>query len=83
MTIHLDRPELAGFVGDEVRAGRFASAAELVEAAVEQLMLYGRANGEVDEETLAAIDEGGADIDRGDTIAADEAFDVLLAKYAT
>lgn len=67
MQVTLTEPDLQKFIEEEVAAGRFPSAQALIEAAVARLMLEG-ADDQVDEETLAAIDEGNAQIDGGQGI---------------
>ena len=74
------RPELRKFIEDEVTAGNFGSADEVVEAALARLMLDPAPEAE-DAETLAAIDEAEAQIDRGEGIPLDEAFRRLREKH--
>ena len=72
-------PELRKFIEDEVTAGNFASADEVVEAALARLMLD--PHPDEDAETAAAIDEAEAQIDRGEGIPLDEAFGRLREKH--
>jgi Arc/MetJ-type ribon-helix-helix transcriptional regulator len=74
------KPELQKSVDDEVKAGNFASADEVIEAGLARLMLD-PASGEVDAETLAAIDEAEAQIDRGEGLSLDDAFARLRKKH--
>jgi antitoxin ParD1/3/4 len=74
------KPELRKFVEDEVRAGNFASADEVVEAALARLMLD-PATDDADAQALAAIEEAEAQLDRGEGIPADEAFRRLREKH--
>ena len=73
------RPELRKFIEDEVMAGNFASADEVVEAALARLMLD--PSPDEDAETVAAIDEAEAQIDRGEGMPLDEAFGRLCEKH--
>jgi len=73
-------PQLRKFIEDEVTAGNFASADEVVEAALARLMLDPAPDAE-DAQTLAAIDEAEAQIDRGEGIPLDEAFGRLREKH--
>jgi putative addiction module CopG family antidote len=74
------KPELQKFVDDEVKAGNFASADEVIEAGLARLMLD-PASGDVEAETLAAIDEAEAQIDRGEGLSLDDAFARLRQKH--
>ncbi len=64
MQITLTRPELEKFVAEQVDAGLFPSAEAVIEAGLERLM----ESAPLDDETLAAIEEGEAQIDRGEEI---------------
>jgi putative addiction module CopG family antidote len=61
------RPELERFVEDQVKAGRFASPAEVLEAGLARLMLDPPAD-ELDAEDLAAIEESEVQIARGEDL---------------
>lgn len=79
-------PALAKFIEDQVRAGRFTSPAEVVEAGLARLMLdpdpsVAGAEDELDDETLAALDEADAQFDRGEGIPLDDAFARLRTKH--
>ena len=74
------RPELRKFIEDEVTAGNFASADEVVEAALARLMLDPPPDAG-DAETLAAIDQAEAQVDAGEGIPLDEAFSRLREKH--
>lgn len=74
------KPELQSFVDEEVRSGRFSSADEVIEAGLARLMLDPAGEGP-DAETLAAIDEAEAQLDRGEGIPLDEAFSKLREKH--
>jgi putative addiction module CopG family antidote len=83
MTVPLP-PTLQKFVEDQVRAGRFTSPEEVVEAGLARLMLDPAPGGteeELDDELLAALDEADAQIDRGEGIPLDQAFARLRAKH--
>lgn len=73
------KPELQKYVDDQVKAGHFESAAEVVEAGLARLMLD-PVEDDLDAETLAAIEEGEAQLDRGEGIPLDEAFRQLRAR---
>jgi len=66
MTISLS-PELKKYVEEQVRAGRFASPEEVVEAGLARLMLDPLPDA-LDDEDLAAIDESEAQIARGEDL---------------
>ena len=74
------KPELRKFIEDQVTAGHFASADEVVEAALARLMLDPAPN-DLDAETLAAIEEADAQFDRGEGIPLDDAFNRLREKH--
>ena len=76
------RPDLAKFIAEQVSSGRFDSAEAAVNAAVarvkaEQELLAG----ELDDEDLAAIEEGLAQLNRGETRPWHEVRAELKAKY--
>ncbi|HEV8377845.1 MAG TPA: hypothetical protein VGQ99_18365 [Tepidisphaeraceae bacterium] len=81
MTIRL-KPELAKFIDEQVKSGQFTSADEAVNAAVarqrieEELLA-----GEIDEDDLAAIEEGLAQLDRGEGRPWSEVREELNKKY--
>lgn len=58
------RPELERFIADQVKAGRYSSAAEAVEAGVARLML----DPEPDARDLADLRESLGQMARGETI---------------
>jgi Arc/MetJ-type ribon-helix-helix transcriptional regulator len=66
MQVRLTRPELEQFIEEQVRLGRFPSAAAAVAAAVEEMMRSPTA--ELDAETVAAINRAEEQIDRGEGI---------------
>jgi Arc/MetJ-type ribon-helix-helix transcriptional regulator len=74
------KPELQKFVEEEVRSGHFSSPVEVIEAGLARLMLD-PAPEELDAETLTAIEAADAQIDRGEGIPLEEAFDRLRRKY--
>ena len=73
-------PELQKFVEEKVKAGEFQSPAQVVEAGLARLMLDPPPD-ELDDETLAAIDRAEAQLDRGEGIPLDEAFQRLRKKH--
>lgn len=65
MTISLT-PELQQFVEEKVKAGEYASADEVVRAALTRLMLDPADDDELDDETLASIERSEEEFDRGE-----------------
>ena len=74
------KPELQQFVEEQVRAGRFATVQEALEAAVACLMLDSD-GADLDEATMDAIERAEAQLDRGEGIPLEEAFNRLRNKY--
>jgi putative addiction module CopG family antidote len=79
MTISLS-PELKKYVEEQVRAGRFRSPEEVVEAGLARLMLDPPADA-LDDEDLAAIDESEAQIARGEDLDFAQVSAKLRQKY--
>ena len=79
MSISL-RPELKRFVEDQVRAGKFASPEEVVEAGLARLMLD-PAPDDLDEDDRAAIAESEAQIARGEDLDWSQVSAELRRKY--
>jgi Arc/MetJ-type ribon-helix-helix transcriptional regulator len=67
MQISLTRPDIERFINEQVKAGHFSTPAEVVEAGVARLMCDPESD-ELDDATLAAIEEANAQIDRGEGI---------------
>ena len=61
MHLELSKPEFTQFIDDQVKAGRFHSHEEVLEEALSRMMAE-----EPDTQTLAAIEEGEAQLDRGE-----------------
>lgn len=78
MTLSLD-PELQKFIDEQIKAGHFSSPEEVIEAGLSSLMMQ---EPELDDATIAAIDEAEAQHERGEGIPLDEAFDRLRKKYS-
>jgi antitoxin ParD1/3/4 len=72
------RPDLERFVEKKVRAGEYGSADQVLEAALIRLM---DDDDELDYETLAAIEEGDAQLDRGEGMPLSPAFLELRKKH--
>lgn len=72
-------PELERFVEEQVKAGRFASPVEVVEAGLARLMLD--QPDELDAEDLAAIKESEAQIARGEDLNWKDISKELRRKY--
>lgn len=74
-------PEQQRFIEAEVRSGRFRDAGEVVRVGVELLMSQGAAGGRRDPAWLAdarrKIEEGWQEIERGETVDGEEAFQRL------
>jgi putative addiction module CopG family antidote len=77
MDVTLTKPELQPFVEQQVRDGRFASAAEVIEAGLARLMLDEPDDDAVDEQTRAAIAEADAQFARGE----DRDFQEFAAEF--
>jgi Arc/MetJ-type ribon-helix-helix transcriptional regulator len=80
MQVQLDSPELERFITDEVESGRFPSHSAAIAAAVERMMLE-KDFLLTDDETVAAIEEAEAQLDRGEGISLEDAFAQLREKY--
>jgi putative addiction module CopG family antidote len=72
-------PELERFVEEQVKAGRFASPAEVLEAGLARLMLD--PPDELDDEDFAAIEESEGQIARGEDLDWKEVSAQLRRKY--
>jgi Arc/MetJ-type ribon-helix-helix transcriptional regulator len=79
MQLELTKPELEKFIHDHVQAGRFSTPQAAVEAAIEQMMLFD--NDELSDEDIAAIEQGEAELDRGEGRPWGELRAELIAKY--
>jgi Arc/MetJ-type ribon-helix-helix transcriptional regulator len=66
MQIVLRRPDLERFVDEQVRAGRYPSAEAVVEAAIAEFRES--ASAELDDDTIAAINEAEEQADRGEGV---------------
>lgn len=78
--MHLNlRPELQKFIYDKVNSGEYSTAQEVVEAGLARLMLD--AEPAIDDQTLADLEAGEAEIDRGDFRPRRELRTELLARY--
>ena len=71
--------EAKRFIDETIRSGGYASVQEVIEAGIARLMLDPPP--QIDEETLADINEGIAQIERGETIPWHGLRTELLAKY--
>ena len=78
MQILLEQPDLERFVADQVKAGNYPSPEAVVEAAVADLR--DNLSGELDDETVAAINEAEDQADRGEGMDLD-AFRVHMSKH--
>ena len=79
MTISLS-PDLKKYVEEQVKAGRFASPQEVVEAGLARLMLDPVADS-LDDEDVAAIEESEAQIERGEDLDWAQVSAELRKKY--
>src|SRR4051794_26630462 len=75
MTISVP-PDLQRFIEEKVQSGEYASPEEVVQAGLSRLM-----DDELDDDTLAPIAEGEAQLDRGEGTPLDEAFQRLRQKH--
>ena len=73
------KPEYELFVEEQVRAGHFSSPSEVVEAALARLML--EALNELDDDDVAAIEEGEEQIARGEVLDWKEVSAQLRKEY--
>ena len=81
MTVNL-KPELAEFVQAQVRAGQYRSLEEAVNAAIARIQAeQDLLAGELDDEELAAIEKGLAQLNRGEGQPWEKVRDDLRAKY--
>ena len=64
MQIVLKRPDLEQFIDEQVKTGRYPSAEAVVEAAIADLR--DNSGAELDDDTIAAINEAEAQADRGE-----------------
>lgn len=69
MQISLTNRDLAQFIEEQVKAGRFPSAEALVEAAVSDLR---ESTADLDEQTIDAINRAEQQLDRGEGIDFDQ-----------
>jgi Arc/MetJ-type ribon-helix-helix transcriptional regulator len=58
------RPDIQRFIDDQVKSGRFPTPEALIEAAVDDMRSNGEAD--LDDETIAAINEAEEQADRGE-----------------
>lgn len=75
------KPDLEKFIHDQVKAGRFKSADEAMNAAVAHLQAEGDLSGEDLDEVRAEVDAGIAEADRGE-FAEFTAEDVIAERRA-
>ncbi|HET6248378.1 MAG TPA: type II toxin-antitoxin system ParD family antitoxin [Tepidisphaeraceae bacterium] len=80
MQIMLDKPEFARFVEQQIKAGKFGSPSEVIEAGLERLMLDPIVD-ELDAEDLAAIEESENQIARGEDLDWKDVSARLRKKY--
>lgn len=76
----MTKPELERFIADQVKAGHFPSSEAAIEAAVEQMM-RDRADAELTDEDVDAINESEAQIDRGEFVDFDGFAAAMRKKY--
>jgi Arc/MetJ-type ribon-helix-helix transcriptional regulator len=81
MRVELTKPELASFIDAQVKAGRFASADDAVEAAVAQMQSDLETSG-LTEEDMDAIDESLSQIELGETIELETFARQMRTRYA-
>ena len=76
--VNITNPDVERFVADEVRSGRYASPADLLQEAVLRMMVP--ASPELSEEDWRAIEEADAEIDRGEGVERDVVVASLRAR---
>ena len=81
MQIFLTQPELQRFIEDQIKEGRFASASELVEAAVARLMLDPELDEKFDDARLASVRKSHEQIIHGHVRTFIQAADELRRKH--
>lgn len=74
------RPELEKYIEEQLRAGRFDSADELLEAGIARLMLDPPVDA-LDADDLRAIEESEAQIERGEVLDWNQVSNELRRKY--
>jgi Arc/MetJ-type ribon-helix-helix transcriptional regulator len=82
MQVHLSKPELEKFIGEQVKAGNFPSPEAAVEAAIEQMRLDSQL-GDLDDETAAAINRAEEQLDRNQGIDFQRFAAEMRRKYQT
>lgn len=80
MTIRL-KPELAKFIDEQVKSGQFKSPDDAVNAAVARAQMLDELADDLSEEDVAAIEEGLAQIERGEGIPWEVARAQIKKKY--
>lgn len=78
MVVELKKPELEKFILDQVNSGNYATADAAIEAAVEQMM---QEHGELDDQTLAAINRADEQYEAGQFVEWRSVRDDLRKKY--
>jgi Arc/MetJ-type ribon-helix-helix transcriptional regulator len=73
MQVTIHDPELRAMIEEQVRSGHFASANELVAEALAQYMATAAVDDDLDDETVAALNESFEQAERGETISVEEA----------
>jgi Arc/MetJ-type ribon-helix-helix transcriptional regulator len=81
MQISLTKPELEQFVEEQIKDGRFASASDLVEAAIARLMLDSDADEPFDDARLMSIRKSRDQIASGQVRPFAEAAEALRRKH--
>ncbi len=81
MQISVTKPELENYVHEQVKEGRFASPADVVEAAIARLMLEPEDVETFDENRLASLRRSHEQIVRGEVRPFEEAAAQLRQKH--
>lgn len=81
MQISLTHPELQRFIEDQIKEGLFASASDLVEAAVARLMLDPELDEKFDDARLASVRKSQEQIIHGHVETFNQAADELRRKH--
>lgn len=81
MQVQLRKPELERFIDDQVRAGRYTSPEDAVEAAIAQMMVD-QTTIHLTDEDMVAIHESEAQIDRGESVEFDTFASEMRKKHS-
>ncbi|HZK82190.1 MAG TPA: hypothetical protein VFC46_14005 [Humisphaera sp.] len=78
--VSVEKPEIQEFIEEQVKAGHFSTAAEVIEAGIARLMLD-PIDDELNADDLASIEESERQIERGEDLDWKEVSANLRKKY--